>query len=151
MIQAYILILATIRLYFSSASRNPILANLWGHTATLYLFDFFFTAVRFRSVLIHDYPSTERSIVISEFALVTFLLFIAFTGRRGNQAVRQEYVDGLEPSREPLASLLSLATFSWVDPVVWHGYWNVFEMKDVWNLREDDHAVNLLSNYRQMK
>jgi hypothetical protein len=76
---------------------------------------------------------------------------IAVMSRMGNKAVTQEIMDGLEPSREPLASLFSLASFSWVDPLIWKGYWKPLESCDIWNLRTDDIAVSVLSAFRQTK
>lgn len=63
----------------------------------------------------------------------------------------QGITDGLEPSREPLASLFSLATFSWVDGIVWKGFWEPFVVDGIWNLRNDDLAANVLTAFRQTK
>lgn len=73
------------------------------------------------------------------------------TTRKGNRVVQQQIVDGLEPSHERVASLLSLATFSWADAIVWKGFHQVFEMKDVWSLLPHDLAVNAITSFRQTK
>ena len=48
-----------------------------------------------------------------------------------------------------MASLLSLATFSWVDAIVWRGYKKTFEIEDLWNLAPKDKAAAVLADYRQ--
>lgn len=82
---------------------------------------------------------------------MSLLFTIVLSSRRGNKPVKLEVVDGLEPSQEPLASLFSLATFGWVNGIVWQGYWEPFELNKVWNLREDDIAYSVLSTFRQTK
>lgn len=115
------------------------------------MFNFLLIAVSFRSALIHPESTASQTLAITRFALVSVLCIIAVTSRAGNKVVTQEIMDGLEPSQEPLASLFSLACFSWIDPLIWKGYWKPFELPDVWNLRNDDIAVIVLSTYRQTK
>ncbi|PWW78180.1 P-loop containing nucleoside triphosphate hydrolase protein [Tuber magnatum] len=144
----YIFVLATLRLAFSG-SLSYDLPPLWYHTSFLYMFNFLLIAVPFRSALIHPESAISQALIITRFVLVFVLCIIAVTSRAGNKAVTQEIMDGLEPSQEPLASLFSLASFSWINPLIWEGYWKPFELSDVWNLRNDDIAVVVLSTYRQ--
>ncbi|KAF3938642.1 hypothetical protein ABW19_dt0204021 [Dactylella cylindrospora] len=147
---SYTLILTTLRVSLPRTKQYP-LPVLWDHTAAIYLSQFVLYTVIFRTVLIYDRPSLDRAIVFAEFSLVAFLAIIVLTTRRGNKAVRQEFIDGLEPSHEPLASLFSLASYSWIDPLIWDGYKTPLEMKRVWNLRKDDFAINVLNSFRQTK
>ncbi|KAF8468986.1 P-loop containing nucleoside triphosphate hydrolase protein [Kalaharituber pfeilii] len=146
----YTLLLTTMRLIFPNSSQYPI-PSLWGHTASLYMFNFLFLTVPFRTVLIHPLSNLGRNLVIAEFALTAFLCGIVVSCRRGNKTIVQEVPEGLEPSREPLASLFSLMTFSWLDHMVWKGCWKSLQLEDVWALREDDVAVAVLTVYRQTK
>ncbi|KAG0129773.1 P-loop containing nucleoside triphosphate hydrolase protein [Tuber indicum] len=139
---SYIFILATLRLVFSGSSSYD-LPPLWYHTSFLYMLNFLLIAVSFRSALIHPESAVSQALIVTRFVLVSVLCVIAVTSRAGNKVVTQEIVDGLEPSQEPLASLFSLASFSWVDPLIWKGYWKSFELHDVWNLRNDDIAVTV--------
>ncbi|KAK3684426.1 Transporter of the ATP-binding cassette (ABC) [Vermiconidia calcicola] len=147
---AYIAVLASLRLLFSGTSRLSF-PKLWYHTAFLYGFQWIITILRFRSELIHPYSKSAEALTSTDFALVSLLLLVALTSRRGNKAVELEYEGDLEPSREPLASVLSLATFAWVDPIVWKGYRKTYEMSDVWNLMPKDKAATILADYRQLK
>jgi len=130
---------------------NAKFASLWEHTALIYLFSCIFIIVPFRSVLIHPDSQLSELLMILRFALISVLCLITISVRKGNSTVTQEIVNGLEPSREPVASLISLASFSWVDSIVWQGYWKPFVLTDIWNLRSDDIAVSVLTSFRQTK
>lgn len=145
----YVLALTTVRLVLTnSAYRIP---KLWNHTAAIYGLQWLFTILVFRSAIIHPRSRLAQVLVIVDFALVTLLFTIALTSRKGNKTVVLEYEGDLEPSREPLASLFSIATFSWVDAIVLQGYKEVFEMKHVWNLNPKDKAAVVLADFRQLK
>lgn len=145
----YISLLTASRFALSKTSwRIP---HVWNHTASLYALEWLFSLIIFRSVIIHPRSGLARTLVISEFCLVSFLFGIALTTRKGNKAVVLEWENDIEPSKEPLASLFSIATFGWVDSIVWQGYVKAFEMKDVWNLMPKDKAATVLADYRQLK
>ena len=115
------------------------------------MLNFIFITVPFRAALIHPVSPLEHGLTITEFVFISILCTVALSSRWGNKPVVQEVHGGMEPSREPLASLFSLMTFSWVDSIVWKGYWKNFELEDVWALRADDAAVAVLSTYRQTR
>ncbi|KAI9758557.1 MAG: hypothetical protein M1835_000589, partial [Candelina submexicana] len=145
----YIFMLASARLLFSRTTQFSF-PKLWYHTAFLYGFQWIFTVLLFRSALIHPRSRRAQVLMITDFALATLLALIALTSRKGNKAVVLEYEDDLEPSQEPLASAFSLATFTWVDPIVWKGYIKAYELPEVWNLVPRDKAANVLADYRQV-
>ncbi|TAQ88276.1 hypothetical protein B7494_g3387 [Chlorociboria aeruginascens] len=146
---SYILILASLRLTLSNTRYR--IPRIWNHTASLYALEWLFSVVIFRSAIIHPRSRTAQILVITEFALITLVFGIAITTRKGNKAVVLEWEGDIEPSREPLASLFSIATFGWVDAIVWHGYRKTFEITDVWNLMPKDKAAAVLADYRQLK
>ena len=146
----YIATLASFRLFFTNTSRFSF-PRLWYHTALLYSFQWIFTVLLFRSALIHPRSHHAQSLGIANFALSTLLLSIALLSRKGNKAVELEYEGDVRPSKEPLASIFSLATFSWVDSLIWDGYRKTFEIGDVWNLVAKDKAATVLADYRQVK
>ena len=146
----YILLLLSLRLVLPHLKRS-ILLGLWNHTTVLYCLQWLFTVICFRSALIHPRPQPTQTLVIANFALGTLLAIIALTERRGNRTVILQHEDNLEPSHEPLASLLSLATFGWVDAIVWRGYWKTYELPDVWNLLPKDRAARILADFHQVK
>ncbi|KAF2205146.1 hypothetical protein GQ43DRAFT_437266 [Delitschia confertaspora ATCC 74209] len=147
---AYVATLASLRLLFSSTGRFSF-PRLWYHTAFIYGALWCFTILLFRSAIIHPRSNLARNLTIIDFALVSLLFIISLTSRKGNKAVQLEYEGDIEPSREPKASVLSLATFGWVDAIVWKGYQKTYEITDVWNLIPKDKAEAVIADYRQVK
>jgi len=147
---SYIAALTSLRLVFSASHRFSF-SRLWYHTGLLYAAQWVLTLLIFRSEIIHPNSSYIRALVSSYFALNTVLALIAGTSRKGNKPVYVEYEGDLKPAQEPLASVLSSLTFTWVDSVVWTGYKKAYEMSDVWNLPGHDKAAAILADYRQVK
>lgn len=145
---SYILFLVLVRFILSTLKLQSS-PRLWNHTAALYGMQWLFNLFVFRSAVI--YPSSKRALTLSavEFALSTLLFLIAVTTRRGNKAVVVQREDGLEPPRHPTASLLSLVTFSWLDPLIWKGYRQPLELDDVWNLTTSQKAATVLEDFRR--
>ncbi|KAL8984388.1 MAG: hypothetical protein Q9205_001621 [Flavoplaca limonia] len=146
----YITTLAVFRLFHLN-SRYKQLPKLWNHTALLYGINWLATILLFRSALVHPRSTEAQVLMVTNFALVTLLALIALTSRKGNKAVILEHEGNIEPSREPLASVLSLATFAWVDAIVWHGFKNTYELSAVWNLVAKDKAAAIIDDFRQLK
>lgn len=145
----YVLVLVTLRLFLGNTKwRVP---RLWNHTATIYGLQWLFSIVLFRSVLIHASSRLTQILIVVEFSLITLIFGIALTTRKGNKTVLMEWEDNIEPSREPLASVFSLATFSWVDAILVQGYKEPLDMDKVWNLMPRDKAAVVLGHYRQIK
>lgn len=147
---AYVTTLASTRLLLSNTSRFSF-PRLWFHTASIYCFIWLLQILVFRSAIIHPKSRLAQNLTIADFALTTLLAVIALTSRKGNRPVELEYEGGIQPSKEQTASVLSLATFGWVDAIVWQGYKQTFELAHVWNLAPKDKAVAILSDYRQFK
>ncbi len=152
-IWSYLLLLAATRLLISTKKWRLSSLKLWAHTAFLYVLQWLIEFVRFRSVLVHSEmaSSITRVATVIEFALSTALFLIVLLSRKGNKTVLLEHECGLEPSHEPVASLLSLAMFSWADAIIWRGYKKTLELGDVWDLSMRDKAATVLSEFRQIK
>jgi ABC-type multidrug transport system fused ATPase/permease subunit len=146
----YVAVLTSLRLLFSGSGRFSF-PRLWYHTAFIYGFQWLFTVLIFRSAIIHPRSTLAQHLAFANFGLTTVLFFVAMTSRKGNKAVELEYEGDIKPAQEPTASVLSLATFAWVDPIVWIGYKKTYELADVWNLPAKDKAAALLADYRQVK
>lgn len=146
----YIFVLVSFRLVATNTKLSQ-LPNLWYHTAFLYGAQWILTALIFRSAIIHPRSRQAQGLVIANFVLATVLAIIALTSRKGNKTITLEYQDDLEPSQEPLANLLSIGTFGWVDAIIWKGYRKPLELPDVWNLAARDKAAAVLADFRQLK
>ncbi|EER41290.1 ATP-dependent bile acid permease [Histoplasma capsulatum H143] len=136
------------RLVLSTSERCTI-PKLWNHTASLYSFQWLCTVMVFRSVLIH--PTPNHTLTIIDFLLSSFLFLLTITTRKGNQTLLVRYEDGIPPPREQFASLLALASFAWLDPLVWQGFRKSLEMPDVWNLLPSYQAAAVLADFRQAR
>ncbi|OCT50344.1 ATP-dependent bile acid permease [Cladophialophora carrionii] len=150
-VAAYLAVVAGVRLISSTTSLQSPVPGLWTHSATLYLAQWLCQVWVFRSVLLHSPGHLLQALSVATFAITTTLVTIALTARKGNKGVLLEYEDGIEPSREPLASVLSSATFTWCDPIVWKGFKKTLELSDVWNLALQDKAETVLAHFRQIR
>ncbi|EXJ66028.1 ATPase [Cladophialophora psammophila CBS 110553] len=148
---SYLLVIAGERLVSSTTRWQSPLQGLWNHSATLYIVQWLCQVWVFRSVLVHRPGRLSQILTIVSFAITCTLVLIALTARKGNKGVLLEYEGEIEPSREPLASVLSLATFTWVDPIVWKGFKKTLELADVWNLAFEDKAETVLAHFRQIR
>ncbi|ODH51972.1 hypothetical protein GX48_01757 [Paracoccidioides brasiliensis] len=146
----YLFLLVAARVLFSMSERRT-LPKLWNHTAALYGFNWLCSVMIFRSAIIHPPPQCIRILTIMDFALSSFLLLLIVTTRKGNETILVQQEDGLIPPREQFASLLSLASFTWLDPLVWKGYGKSLEMSDVWNLLPSYQAAAVLADFRQTR
>lgn len=146
----YVATLASLRLLSSSSSKWS-LPRIWYHTAFIYGFQWILTILVFRSAIIHPRSSLQQQLSTADFVLNSVLLIMALSSRKGNETVELEYEGDIKPSREPVASVFSLATWSWVDAIVWTGYRKTYELSDVWNLTPKDKAANVIAQYRQVQ
>lgn len=148
---SYLAILATCRLYFTRIEQRFPFIRLWDHTAVIYGIEWLCEVMIFRSAIIHPRSTFSRNLICARFALTSALAVIVLTSRRGNRAVSVEYEGDIEPSKEPLASLLGTLTFSWADSLIYRGYKKPLELTDVWNVNPEDKAERVLALFRQVK
>lgn len=148
---SYLTVLAICRLYFTRIEQRFPFMRLWNHSAVVYGVEWLGEVMVFRSAIIHPLSTLSRNLICARFALTSLLGLIVLTSRRGNRAVTVEYEGDVEPSREPLASLLGTLTFSWADIIVWRGFKKPLEMSDVWNVSPEDKAERVLDQFRQIK
>jgi hypothetical protein len=150
-VSAYLGVIATVRLISSTTKLESPVQGLWNHSLGLYIAQWLCQVWIFRSVLVHPPDRLLQSLSIASFAIISTLLVIAVTARKGNKGVVLEYEGDIEPSREPLASVFSQMTFLWVDRIVYRGYWKPLELSDIWNVAMQDKAEVVLSHFRQIR
>lgn len=148
---SYLITLTVVRIYFTTIQRRLPFLKLWNHCAVIYGIEWLCEALVFRSALVHPRSILSRNLTIARFSLITVLGLIVLTCRRGNKGVTVEYEGDIEPSREPLASLLGTLTFAWSDSLIWRGWKKPLEMSDVWNVAPKDKAEYVLDQFRQVK
>ena len=150
LIWIYVSLLTSTRLLLSFRKSRSF-PYMWYHTAGLYGVLWILCLPEFRSAVIHTDSTITKVLTGADFLLLCILLSFALTSRIGNNTELLHSEKGLEPSRELTASILSIATFSWVDPLLWKGYKRTLEIVDVWDLIPADKAGFVLADYRQMR
>lgn len=149
---AYALFLASIRL-INISRVNLRLPSLWAHSTTLYLLYIIPSVVFFRSALTGTIKNkTVADYYLANFALVAILAFLNTTAKVGDKPGKLYLTsDGATPSPEGITSLWSFSTYSWIDPMIWKAYKKPLVMSDIWGLRELDHALYVLKDFKQNK
>lgn len=145
----YTLVLVSLRLFLAHTRWG--VSWIWSHTTGIYSLQWLFMIITFRSAIIKPRPQLAQTLIFVEFGLTSLLFVLAICTRRGNRTVLLEWEDGIPPSREHLASLISHYSFSWVDSFILDGWREPLELKRVWNLVPKDKASVVLANYRAFK
>lgn len=142
----YSFVLVITRLVLIRKSIKPI-APLWGHSTTIYLFAFLFYAVSFRSALLHPVTRQSRLFNLVQAALVTVLFVNNFTAKIGDSPA-ELYIKGTAfPSLEPISSIFSLVSYSWIDSTIWIGYFRALNARDIWELKLNDHSTIVFDSW----
>ena len=145
----YALVLVSLRLFLGNTQwRVP---RIWNHTTAIYSLQWLFLLIIFRSVIVNPSSRLTQMLIYIEFSLTSLLFILSISTRKGNKTVILEWEDGIPPSRENLASLVSHYTFSWVDSFIMDGWKEPLTLDRVWNLLPKDKAAAVLSNYRTFK
>lgn len=144
---SYSLFLVVTRISLIKASVTPVVP-LWAHSTGLYFFAFITYLITFRSSLLYPYSRQSQIFNIIESAL-SFVLFVNnFSAKIGDTAGKLYVRANVFPSIEPISSLFSILTYSWIDSTIWDGYWRSLSAKDIWELRIDDHSSFVLTSFR---
>lgn len=146
----YAFFLVLVRISFIRASITPNI-GLWRNSTTLYLLAWLFTLPNFRSSILYPYSDRSRGFHILQFIFSSALFVNNFSAKLGDHPIKLYASDGLQPSAELVSSLFSQVTFSWIDPIIWKGFWTSLQLSDVWSLRQDDYARNVLQAFRSIK
>ncbi|MCJ1423071.1 hypothetical protein MMC29_000952 [Sticta canariensis] len=145
----YILLLLFVSI--TSAKREwAFTRTLKVHRALFYFFNWVVSILLLRSIVLR--PWLERTLVLRLFDLLLTSLLLCTSIFSSNRPQIVEHLDdGIQdtkPSREPAASFFSLATFTWVDPIIWSGYRNTYEISDVWGLPPTDKSARVLADFQ---
>lgn len=125
--------------------------TLFIHVVLITLIYWPLSFIELRSVILRRTSQFYYLLQIFEFIFVTIIVTIVMTSRISDQPYRTKSKKGLPPTQEPLASLFSRAAFNWVNPVIWKGFSEPHSMENVWDLREEDYAQNVLGAFTTAK
>lgn len=146
----YNAVLAVVRFVYMRKSSVPA-GGLWYHNTVMYLFAWAFSWVSLYSSILYPFNHFSQWFHIWVFILCTTLFVATFSTSSGNRPVILYSTGSAPPSQEPVSSLFSLISFSWIDPLIWKGYWRPLETEDIWDVREDDHAYQVLKKFRTLE
>ena len=146
----YVVFLVAISITYA---RQPSPSNrlLKQHRMFLYGFNWVVSVLLFRSVIIHRPSRHYLMLRIYDLILISLLLLILVGSRNKAQGLQlhDESLEDWGQPREPFASFFSLATFMWVDPIIWRGYRKILDVSDVWDLPAAEKATRVLAEFRQ--
>ncbi|CDH08440.1 probable ATP-dependent bile acid permease [Zygosaccharomyces bailii ISA1307] len=150
----FLLFIVSLRLWNVNQSVhwiNKYCGNIWAISFTSYMFLFFSTVLPFRSIYIgHIKDATVRNYYLSQFYINLSLFALLFLSPSGNKwAIVYRTDDQITPSPEPVSSIASFITWSWLDKFVWKAHKSIIEKKDVWGLMKDDYAIFVLKKFKQ--
>ena len=131
----YLLGLCTIR-----ASQNPasiqLVNSIWTHTLLLYGLHWSITAVVFYKATMES-ETVQLMSPLGQGLLVTSLLLGKLLWEPIMPMATLAGPNNFH-SVEKRASIVELATFSWLDPLIWTGFRKRLEVRDIWGLIYSD-------------
>ena len=141
---AYVLCFLLVPALFENRASFHRLLKL--HRAFVYALSWIFSALVVRSIAMNLTSRRQSIFEVLDLCLTSLLLLLSMLSKNKASTIRSH---GDSPSPEPTASLFSLATFTWLDPIIWQGYRKTFELSDVWDLAPGDTAVEILAKSRR--
>ncbi|KAK9371162.1 P-loop containing nucleoside triphosphate hydrolase protein [Lipomyces kononenkoae] len=138
-------------LFRSTRVSNDIAFTITSHLAVIYFLGWSIAVIRLRSLFFADHVEVVAFAPIVDLIICSILCYIALVSPLGNVQPHVESRKGLEPSREPLANMYSFLTFSWIQPIVWKGYFNPLTLDDLWDLSSDRRPVTVIREFRSIR
>ena len=124
--------------------------NLWTVSFVSYMFLFASQVLPFRSVYIgHITDEIQRKFTLSQFYLDLALFMLLFTAKIGNDhSVLYKTNPNIKPSPEPVTSIMSFISWSWIDKFVWEAHLHSVKLKDIWGLMLEDYSIFVLKKFK---
>ncbi|KAI0220819.1 Transporter of the ATP-binding cassette (ABC) [Massospora cicadina] len=122
------------------------------HLRGFYLLSFLVDAFKLRAFILVEVPTVpypiefgfNACVCLVDLALVLYsFLMTTQLGELNRLASRT----GSYPCPERFESVLSVATFSWVNPLLRYGYSHTIEPPDIWDLRPEEQTAALCSGF----
>ena len=145
----YIASLAVLSVFNQNLAEDRISLNveLSYHRTTFYCLQGILTAARFRSIAIHPSSIAIRTFTSLDFALIMVLILNALF-RRNRGLNFDDPLSSLKSSGELSSSIISKATFTWVDALIWRRETEDYEISNLWDLVPTDKAFSIMKGFR---
>ncbi|KAK9376594.1 uncharacterized protein V1513DRAFT_483259 [Lipomyces chichibuensis] len=144
----YCLVLSLFR---NTRVSNEIAFTISGHLAVIYCLAWSIAVIHFRSLFFADHSELVKFVSIVDLIICTILSYLALASPLGIVPPYVEARKNLEPSREPMANLYSILTFSWVHSIVWKGYFHPLTLQDLWDLSADRRSATVIREFRSIR
>lgn len=119
------------------------------HRVCLLLLNCTITVILLRSSILRPRAGQNIGLRSVELSLASLLLVTELLRTPPDLEKRPPQIKiSTKPSPEERANILSKATFGWVDPILWTGYNNGYELSSLWDLPSLDRAHKVLEQYQ---
>ncbi|SCU78640.1 LAFA_0A07668g1_1 [Lachancea sp. 'fantastica'] len=148
LVAVVVLRLANINQQVQWISKYP--GNLWTVSFVSYMILFATQVLPLRSYLIgHIDDRVAQQYTLSQFYLNLALFLLLFTAKIGNNYAYLYRTDAdITPSIEPVTSIFSFITWSWLDGFIWEANKQSIKIKDIWGLMLEDYSLFVLKKYK---
>lgn len=146
----FILAVTSARLVHVSRGVSRRVPDLWWITFVLYQAGWVVSTALFRSaVLGHAVNGRARAWYAVQYAVDTALAVNSGTCRFSDRPAVVLEEQGVEPSPEVHSCFFSIATYAWIDRMIFVANRRPISMNDVWGLRFDDYAYPVLKRFHE--
>ncbi|CCE65361.1 hypothetical protein TPHA_0K02310 [Tetrapisispora phaffii CBS 4417] len=129
------------------------LGNLWNVSFTSYFIVFMSHILPYRSTLINsEISKLDTKYYSHQFYVNLILFFQLFTSPVKNQfpILYRNLPDSIS-SPEPISSLISLISFTWLSPLILMSIRSTLDSNEVWDLIKDDYSLNVIKHFQRFK
>ncbi|KAK9477095.1 hypothetical protein V1514DRAFT_334856, partial [Lipomyces japonicus] len=151
-----IAILFWLYLFFLSLYKNsrllisvPIM--IYVHAIFMYFLSWLIASLDLRTIFIRNVSFLTQLITVANFLVSTGVCIVTLASPVGHPPAYIETVKGLEPNPQPMASLFSVLSFSWVGSLVKVGMFRPLTIEDVWDLEDDLRSCRVSIQFRDVR
>lgn len=129
---------------------NKYPGNIWSISFVSYMFLFLSNTLPYRSIYIgHIQSNVVRNYYLSQTYIDLALFLLLFFSKSGNKyPVIYRTDDKITPSPEPVSSIASFISWSWLDRFVWYAHKSTIEKEDVWGLSLEDYSIFVVKKFK---
>lgn len=130
---------------------NKYPGNIWSISFVSYMFLFLSNLLPYRSIFIgHIKKNVIKNYYLSQTYIDLVLFLLLFLSPQGNKnSVIYTTDSTITPSPEPVSSIASFISWSWINKFVWTAHKSTIEFKDVWGLSLEDYSIFVVKKFRR--
>lgn len=130
---------------------NKYPGNIWSISFVSYMFLFLSNLLPYRSIFIgHIKKNVIKNYYLSQTYIDLVLFLLLFLSPQGNKNSVIYMTDStITPSPEPVSSIASFISWSWINKFVWTAHKSTIEFKDVWGLSLEDYSIFVVKKFRR--